>query len=183
VLALSIWGITTPFIRTNGPATEKEKKVINPKLSSRPPTRSPDFVKIGMLVGAVAVGFVSQKIRATLHPLSAPYSHPTAPIRILSSVQSNTGVIIVGEVGRVEQDSPYWSETQNTISEARYLRASHSLLGGVWINSKAVSLDVTKPVAVDSQNKPLGDSVYSTFVLQEAVRLFKDRVPKTALTM
>lgn len=52
----------------------------------------------------------------------------------------------------------------------RYLRASHSLLGGVWIGSSIASLDGV-PSRTDQAGTPLGDSIYSTFVLQEAVRL------------
>jgi hypothetical protein len=49
----------------------------------------------------------------------------------------------------------------------RYLRASHSLLGGVWIGDQ---VPITDDV-VDSQGTPLGDSIYAAFVLQEAARL------------
>ena len=40
----------------------------------------------------------------------------------------------------------------------RYLRADHSLLGGVWVGDKAFGNEI-------------GDSIYSAFVLQEAIRL------------
>jgi hypothetical protein len=52
----------------------------------------------------------------------------------------------------------------------RYLRASHSLLGGVWIGDRVATKNNAPPV-VDSKGTPLGDSVYATFVLQEAARL------------
>lgn len=50
----------------------------------------------------------------------------------------------------------------------RFLRADHSLLGGRWIGKK---------VASDSRNG-LGDSIYSTFVLQEAVRMIESKKKK-----
>ena len=50
---------------------------------------------------------------------------------------------------------------------ARYLRVSHSLLGGVWINEKVETIGNVEPVR-DLDNNPLGDSIYAAFVLQEA---------------
>lgn len=52
----------------------------------------------------------------------------------------------------------------------RYLRASHSLLGGVWLGDNIVSIDGT-PAAFDEEGTPLGDSIYTAFLLQEAIRL------------
>ncbi|KAJ6538540.1 spermidine synthase [Mycena vulgaris] len=69
------------------------------------------------------------------------YTHPTFPLRIHSSVQSVTGI-----------------------------NSSHSLLGGVWMGGKVATLDDAAPL-VDSYGTPLGDSIYGTFVLQEAARL------------
>jgi hypothetical protein len=40
------------------------------------------------------------------------------------------------------------------------MRADHSLLGGVWIGEKAFGQEI-------------GDSIYTAFVLQEAIRLVK----------
>jgi len=57
-----------------------------------------------------------------------------------------------------------------THSHMRYLRASHSLLGGVWINDRAWSVDASFAVR-DAAGIRLGDSIYTAFVLQEAVRL------------
>lgn len=56
------------------------------------------------------------------------------------------------------------------IHSARFLRASHSILGGVWIGKKVITIG-DKPAVFDSFGTQLGDSIYSTFVLQEAVRL------------
>ena len=51
----------------------------------------------------------------------------------------------------------------------RYLRADHSLLGGVWVGEKAVAMDGVS-VARDLSGAALGDSIYSAFILQEAAR-------------
>ncbi|KAF8584274.1 hypothetical protein K439DRAFT_1633655 [Ramaria rubella] len=75
--------------------------------------------------------------------------HPPATVRVLARTHSITGLILVGE--HVEEGF-------------RFLRVDHSLLGGRWMGAK---------VAPGSRND-VGDSIYSTFVLQEAVRLGKN---------
>ena len=92
--------------------------------------------------------------------LKAPYVHPSGNVTILSSKQSVTGIIVVGETAPGDEST----------SGMRYLRASHSLLGGVWTNERAMSMD-TAPVTYDAAGNRLGDSIYSAFVLQEAMRL------------
>jgi len=103
------------------------------------------------------------------HPLKEAYTHPSAPLQIHSSVQSTTGLIVVGEAlpppGYIYSD-----EHDQEIHSVRYLRASHSILGGVWVGRKVTMLG-DMPALVDSFGTRLGDSIYSTFVLQEAVRL------------
>ncbi|KAJ7241892.1 S-adenosyl-L-methionine-dependent methyltransferase [Mycena haematopus] len=83
------------------------------------------------------------------HPLPTPYFHPSFPLVIHSSVESTTGLIVVGEALHLP---------------------SHSLLGGVWMGGKIATLGDVPP-QVDSYGTALGDSIYGTFVLQEAVRL------------
>ncbi|KAF9653443.1 S-adenosyl-L-methionine-dependent methyltransferase [Thelephora ganbajun] len=92
--------------------------------------------------------------------LKAPYIHPSGNLTILSSKQSITGVIVVGETARGNE----------AISRMRYLRASHSLLGGVWTNERAISMDTSRAI-YDAAGNRLGDSIYTAFILQEAVRL------------
>lgn len=55
----------------------------------------------------------------------------------------------------------------------RYLRASHSLLGGNWVGPKVFARDPTTVLFKDEDGTPLGDTIYSAFVVQEAVRLFE----------
>ncbi|KAK2466436.1 hypothetical protein APHAL10511_002078 [Amanita phalloides] len=92
------------------------------------------------------------------HPLPAPYTRPDYPLRILSAEQSVTGLIIVAEVLPHERNAE--------VHSIRYLRASHSILGGVWLYG---DLDNQQPMT-DSFDTYLGDSIYAAFVLQEAVR-------------
>jgi hypothetical protein len=103
------------------------------------------------------------------HPLKQTYTHPSFPLQVHSSVQSTTGLIVVGEALAPLKHMHSDGHGQDMYS-VRYLRASHSILGGVWMGSKLVTIgDV--PVVSDSFGTPLGDSIYSAFVLQEAVRL------------
>ena len=53
----------------------------------------------------------------------------------------------------------------------RFLRADHSLLGGRWIGEKVYTKEPTAKPLTDAEGTKLGDSIYSAFVLQEAVRL------------
>ena len=111
-------------------------------------------------------------------PLTEPYTHPSFPLRILSSVPSLTGIIVVGET--LPSDTWVPGTPESHPSSLRYLRASHSILGGVWIGDKASQRGSGAPL-LDAEGTPLGDSIYSAFVLQEAVRLIdpSDRAIRT----
>jgi hypothetical protein len=119
------------------------------------------------------------------HPLPQTYTHPTYPLQILSAEQSVTGLITVAAWLPPPE---YQGENDQQLHSARYLRASHSILGGVWTDNKIGVLD-NEPPLTDSFGTLLGDSIYSTFVLQEAVRLInsteagKSNAWKNALVM
>lgn len=111
-------------------------------------------------------------------PLTEPYAHPSFPLRILSSVPSVTGKIVVGDILPTDTREPGTLESYP--SSLRYLRASHSILGGVWIGDK-ISQRASGAPLLDAKGTPLGDSIYSAFVLEEAVRLIdtSDRAIRT----
>ena len=111
-------------------------------------------------------------------PLTEPYRHPNFPLRILSSVPSITGIIVVGETLPSDTRVPGTPESYPT--SVRYLRASHSILGGVWIGDN-ISQRASGAPLLDTKGVPLGDSIYCAFVLQEAVRLIdtSDRAIQT----
>ena len=69
-----------------------------------------------------------------------------ATVRVLASTPSISGLLLVGE---------------NIEESFRFLRVGHTLLGGRWVG---------KQVAPESR-AGLGDSIHSSFVSQEAVRL------------
>jgi hypothetical protein len=137
--------------------------VSKPEATPGRPQSNTSFFNVIIILAAL----ITPTMRApTLRrPLSEPYSHPRYPLRILSSVQSTTGLVVVGEA------LPSAMDHDNTpVQSMRYLRVSHSLLGGVWIGDKVATKNDASPV-LDSEGTPLGDSVYATFVLQEAARL------------
>ena len=111
-------------------------------------------------------------------PLTEPYKHPSFPLRILSSVPSVTGMIVVGETLPSHAQVP--STLESYPSSLRYLRASHSILGGVWIGDNVSQRGDGAPL-LDAEGTPLGDSIYNAFALQEAVRLIdsSDRAIQT----
>jgi hypothetical protein len=101
-------------------------------------------------------------------PLTSTFQHPTYPLQILSSVSSVTGLIVVGQALPIPGES-----SDNVVSSVRYLRAAHSLLGGVWTHERVTVIDPSsdESILTDSFGDPLGDSIYGVFVLQEAARL------------
>ena len=120
--------------------------------------------KLMIILAFLAFWFAQPMLASPIlpHPLPAPYTRPDYPLRILSAEQSVTGLITVAEVLPLKTDTE--------IHSMRYLRASHSILGGVWLYDKVHLLNGQQP-EIDSLGTPLGDSIYAAFVLQEAVRL------------
>ncbi|KAI0254761.1 hypothetical protein BJV78DRAFT_1182797 [Lactifluus subvellereus] len=111
-------------------------------------------------------------------PIRMPYTHPNFPLRILSSVPSVTGIIVVGET--LSSNTGVSDTLERYPTSLRYLRASHSILGGFWIGDQ-VSTRANSPPLLDASGTPLGDPIYNAFVLQEAVRLIdtSDRAIET----
>jgi hypothetical protein len=101
-------------------------------------------------------------------PMREPYTHPKFPLRVLSSVSSVTGIVVVGE--SLPSDAWVSDPSERHPLSLRYLRASHSILGGVWIGDHVSTRANSAPLH-DAKGTPLGDSFYLAFVLQEAVRL------------
>jgi hypothetical protein len=144
---------------------------------STPPSRHRQkkknvFLKLATLVAVISLLWaLSSHLSSPVlpHPLKETYKHPMVPLQILSSVQSATGVIVVSQSLSPLEDVDARVHSQG-IDSARFLRASHSILGGVWLGKNVATIGAEPPV-VDSFGTQLGDSIYSTFVLQEAVRL------------
>lgn len=133
-----------------------------PKMTTAQSLLQPRIIICGLLLPLLPVVLPYLSSPVLPYPLQRPYTHPTHPLRILSSVPSLTGRIVVGEMLPTDDGE--------MVSSSRFLRASHSLLGGVWMGQKA-AYKSSVPVNKDERGEPLGDSIYSTFVLQEATRL------------
>lgn len=151
---------------SSSPAAQSKKSQKKSKNFKAPVQKSRNpLVYAALLLLAIPSQLPFLQSQVLKHPLSAPYTHPTAPLRILSSTESITGLIVVGE------GDP---SLNGAAPSLRYLRASHSLLGGVWIGKSVATLDGREP-GTDSHGTPIGDSIYSTFVLQEAARMIDSR--------
>ncbi|KAJ7068531.1 spermidine synthase [Mycena amicta] len=158
VVLLNLWVASYPV---SAPAPRKKKT---------PPSKTRSYLKPLLFIASngfywAISPFLSSPILP--HPLPNIYFHPTFPLVIHSSVQSLTGLILVGEA---LPPPTYEGGPDDGMHSLRYLRADHSILGGVWVGSKVATLDDVPP-PVDSFGQPLGDSIYSTFVLHEAARL------------
>jgi len=92
-------------------------------------------------------------VLAQLSKNAAPHRIPTeswtstgGSVRILARSDSTTGTVVIAE---------------NLVDNFRFMRCDHSLLGGVWMAGSRGRI----------YSNGLGDSIYTTFVVQEAVRL------------
>ena len=152
-------------IKDNGKGKEGTPK--------KSPATAPAKTRVEKRVPSLLIYFVLMLLTSASHryspsihshfrtgQLEAPYIHPSGNVSILSSKQSTTGIIVVGET----------APGNEAYSQIRYLRASHSLLGGVWMNDRAMSMNASLATR-DAAGNQLGDSIYAAFVLQEAVRL------------
>ena len=143
-----------------------------PRRKTKNTLLTPIQIKLALLVAVVGLWWSLHPhlLSPVLpHPLKGPYTHPNVPLQILSSVQSTTGLILVGQ-SLSPREYRHSGIHDLEIHSARFLRASHSILGGVWMGEEIITID-DEPALVDSFGTQLGDSIYSTFVLQEAVRL------------
>ncbi|EAU86927.2 spermine/spermidine synthase [Coprinopsis cinerea okayama7 len=164
-----LWILSTPLFDASSKAAKGKGK----KTQETIPTQSSGPLSLRVIAAAAftalfAVGHPFLKNPVLPHPLPAPYTYPDGTFRVLSAVQSVTGLISV-----VDWLPPPEGENNDpaAMHSARYLRASHSILGGVWTHEKVMVTDQSERPVEDSFGTPLGDSIYATFVLQEAVRM------------
>lgn len=186
--------IEIDFTRTSAPVvsskitkTQKKKRVSSPKYSIPPIAE-----KIGALV---CLGILFMSYGYTLHAPVRPdplftvgLPKPDADgirVQILSSVQSTTGLIVVGEAMTPPRQDLEAYEQEGVLHSLRYLRAAHSLLGGVWFGPRAMTLSENDTPVRDSRGVVLGDSIYGVFVLEEAARLVNStqKAPENVLIM
>ncbi|GAA5977940.1 hypothetical protein JCM11641_004339 [Rhodosporidiobolus odoratus] len=153
------------------PRTLKAKPPILP--AAAPPSllvRTSAFASLLILAQPTA-------LTSTHCPTSLP--HPVLGLtqvsgnsRTLTSRKSTTGWIVVGE----QTVPPLTPEQGGMDMTFRYLRADHSLLGGLWVGPSRNEMQARKGPAVEVSEKDViqrAESIYSTFILQELVRLVK----------
>ncbi|KIK67828.1 hypothetical protein GYMLUDRAFT_36606 [Collybiopsis luxurians FD-317 M1] len=181
---------TVPTPAPSSKPTKGQKKRAAP--SASPIVISPLGKKLAALVSFNLFFFLSFYPRLQTPVLPDPLKYPiTLPqptadgvrVQILSSVQSTTGLIVVGEaMPPPKQDLEAFNEA-GTLHSLRYLRAAHSLLGGVWFGPRAMTMSENDIPVKDSIGVVLGDSIYATFVLQEAARLVNNtqKTPENVL--
>lgn len=163
-LQLQIHGIVLSALALLSPSSEPRKV---PR-SSQPPhptqqiAHSPLPSRLFALVSLVALAHFAARF-STHCPTSPATSAETG---LLSSRKSVTGWISVGEY-----DVPGPDGDALTM---RYLRADHSLLGGLWVGRSRTELAYRtgsrEPVA-EKEVVRNAESIFSTFLLQEIVRL------------
>ncbi|GAA6048483.1 hypothetical protein JCM3770_003780 [Rhodotorula araucariae] len=114
---------------------------------------------------AAVVSLAHLTARASSH---CPSSRPALPRGVLAAQKSVTGWVVVGEdtlpggVGGAPHGGDY---------TFRYLRADHSLLGGLWIGPSRDQLRMRGAKVDEAEVVRRAESIYSTFILQELVRL------------
>ncbi|KAH9850751.1 S-adenosyl-L-methionine-dependent methyltransferase [Lenzites betulinus] len=174
---------STPSKSKKGKKNTPEKATTSsPSQSDRPQSQakmSGSYLRLGLLPLFPLMTTAILGTPTLPKPLLETYTHPSEPLRILSSVRSDySGVVVVGET---LQKVP---GQLGALDHLRYLRAGHSLLGGVWVGPKARYEDPAF-LTTDEAGDALGDSIYTTFVFQEAARLVVKKpghgTPKNAL--
>ncbi|GAA5836603.1 hypothetical protein JCM11251_002674 [Rhodosporidiobolus azoricus] len=170
----------------------QRKPIVASSSSLLPPPHSAHLsfrLRLGVFTGLIALAYIAS-LTSTHCPTSAstprlrlprawlsssPFTDPPPP-RILSSHPSVTGQIVVGEQ---TVPGPVGEDGKPQMMEFRYLRADHSLLGGLWVGPsreerRKESVREGRGEKVD-EREVVGEAetIYSTFLLQELVRLVK----------
>ena len=172
-----------PFLPTLDSLSGEEKKPATPRRS--PLADSSNLLRIAIL--PILPYILNNVYPPTLHrPLESPFTHALHPLRVLSSVDSPWSGIV--QVAEILPPTPAQVQTGNVteLHSMRYLRAGHSLLGGVWIGDRVFRMDASGPLGQDKHSTAIGDSIYGAFVTQEAARFAQRAKPtkqQTALTM
>ncbi|KAH8830424.1 spermidine synthase [Flagelloscypha sp. PMI_526] len=176
-LAIGAYGFAwinyqTPQIPDPLPAPKKKSKRLNN------PQKTRSWSTLAWISPLLLVPPLHKPLSSPIlpHPLPKPFRHPEVPLTILSSVESVTGLIVVGEIHRTSSEQGL----DQAMHSVRFMRANHSLLGGLWTDIKVFVLEGWDPWT-DSFGDQLGDSVYAAFNIQEAVLLANHREFKNGL--
>lgn len=161
-----IHGIVLSALALLSPSSEP-RKVPRSSQHPHPPQQiahSPLPSRLFALVSLVALAHFAARF-STHCPTSPSLS---AGDGLLASRKSVTGWISVGE-----HDMPGLGSDDDHLT-MRYLRADHSLLGGLWVGRSRRELERRKAARQEATEKDVvrnAEAIYSTFLLQELVRL------------
>ncbi|KAG9032215.1 hypothetical protein FRB95_001694 [Tulasnella sp. JGI-2019a] len=132
-----------------------------------PTATKPGSSTIGLKAAGLVLNFALLYTSQSNRPCNIPQypyiSGGRGEVKVLASANSVTGRIVVAE---------------NLRDGFRYLRCDHSILGGVWLGEDKIAAisstqnNIVPAGGVDYNGTRLGDSIYSAFVLQDALRLF-----------
>ncbi|GAA5928483.1 hypothetical protein JCM1841_003671 [Sporobolomyces salmonicolor] len=124
-------------------------------------------LRLSIFVGVLALAqLVAQ---SSTHCPTSPRAlpSPTSSSHVLASKKSTTGWVVVGE-----QSVPGPNGAEGY--RFRFLRADHSLLGGLWTGVSELELKKKRLGRVTEEEiVQRAESIYSTFILQEIIRLVK----------
>ncbi|GAA5926024.1 hypothetical protein JCM10213_007349 [Rhodosporidiobolus nylandii] len=145
--------------------------------SPKPPSPSSSLPSFPLRIASLASLLLLAHLTAltSSHCPTSPSSlpPPSSKSRVLSSRLSTTGWIVVGEQS-VPVPGGGGDEMEMTF---RYLRADHSLLGGLWVGPSRWELEREQRArggrgeVTEQEVVRRAESIYSTFILQELVRL------------
>lgn len=164
-LQLQIHGILLSALALLSPSSEPRKI---PRSSRHPSpahqlAHSPFSIRLFALFSLVAVAHFAAQF-STHCPTSPSLS---AVDGVLASRKSVTGWISVGEYDVPGPDG-------DDVLTMRYLRADHSLLGGLWVGRSRTELahrTGSRGPVTEKEVVRNAESIFSTFLLQEIVRL------------
>ncbi|GAA5973491.1 hypothetical protein JCM21900_001812 [Sporobolomyces salmonicolor] len=124
-------------------------------------------LRLSIFVGVLALAqLVAQ---SSTHCPTSPRAlpSPTSSSHVLAAKKSTTGWVVVGE-----QSVPGPNGAEGY--RFRFLRADHSLLGGLWTGVSELELKKKRWGRVTEEEiVQRAESIYSTFILQEIIRLVK----------
>ncbi|GAA6002921.1 hypothetical protein JCM10207_001898 [Rhodosporidiobolus poonsookiae] len=175
-LLLSAFALFSPFTAAPPPSRSRPPSPPRPRKIAPAPPRHPRPASLSTRFCAF-LAFAALAQLTALTNTHCPTSLASAPlgprelptVRVLAAEKSLTGWITVGEQ-LVQMPG---SELK---MEFKYLRADHSLLGGLWTGPNRYELQ--KKVAAGEEVSEIevvrtAETIYSTFILQELVRLVK----------
>lgn len=141
------------------------QKVPRSQHRPHPPSRLSDSLIARLSLFALVLALIHNVAQSSTHcPTSSrTLPSPTSTSRILASTQSLTGVIAVGE-----QEVPGPNGERGY--RFRYLRADHSLLGGLWTGVSEMELKRMRSTVTEAEVVKRAESIYVSSRSSHSIR-------------